>query len=406
MINDDQIPDSWQWVRCGDVIDVRDGTHDTPKKLPEGIPLITSKNLNAGGIDFSNVTFISEQDHREIEKRSGVDDGDVLFAMIGTIGNPVVVKKDRPFSIKNVALFKLANSGVDPAFFKLLLGSSTILQQVNRNAKGGNQKFVSLKVLRGLQIPLPPLPEQRRIAAILDKADAIRRKRQKAIELTEEFLKSAFLEMFGDPVTNPKGWESVELSKLVRDGDKINYGVVQPGPDVEGGVPIVRVGDFAGFGVDQSGLKRIAPEVEEGYKRSRLVGDEVLVACVGSIGLAVLVDESLRNANIVRAVARIRCGERINRLFLCSLLHTPAVQAYFSKETRTVSQPTLNIKQIEQTSIIVPPIERQQEFAALFTRLNATKKRISGHEARLASLFDSLVQRAFRGELSLAEATG
>src|SRR5215467_3024267 len=107
MIDIQSIPSTWKTVLCQDVIDVRDGTHDTPAQVGEGIPLITSKNLRPEGIDFRDVTYISEADYLEIEKRSGVDDGDVLFGMIGTIGNPVVVRKDRRFSIKNVALFKL-----------------------------------------------------------------------------------------------------------------------------------------------------------------------------------------------------------------------------------------------------------------------------------------------------------
>jgi type I restriction enzyme S subunit len=172
------LPKGWVWARCHDVIDVRDGTHDTPQKVESGIPMVTSKNLKPYGIDFNDVTYISEEDYEAIEKRSGVNDGDILFAMIGTIGNPVLVKKDRHFSIKNVALFKIDETKVHASFFKLMLDSPLITQQLEANSRGGNQKFVSLSSLRNMQIPLPPLSEQKRIAAILDKADSIRRKRQ------------------------------------------------------------------------------------------------------------------------------------------------------------------------------------------------------------------------------------
>ena len=118
ILEETKLPSTWCWVRCQDIIDVRDGTHDTPTKTNFGIPLITSKNLTPEGLDFSNITYISEEDHQSIEKRSAVDDGDVLFAMIGTIGNPVIVKKERRFSIKNIALFKLNKSLYYPPFFK------------------------------------------------------------------------------------------------------------------------------------------------------------------------------------------------------------------------------------------------------------------------------------------------
>lgn len=100
------IPESWKWVRLSDIIDVRDGTHDSPKYVPMGIPLVTSKNLSNGTIDYGNVKYITQEDADKINARSMVDDDDILFAMIGSIGNPVLVKKDREFCIKNMALFK------------------------------------------------------------------------------------------------------------------------------------------------------------------------------------------------------------------------------------------------------------------------------------------------------------
>ena len=100
------IPDKWKWAKFRDVVDVRDGTHDTPKYQISGVPLVTSKNLRNGTIDFNNVKYISEEDHIEISKRSKVEKGDILFAMIGTVGNPAIVGNDSIFSIKNVALFK------------------------------------------------------------------------------------------------------------------------------------------------------------------------------------------------------------------------------------------------------------------------------------------------------------
>lgn len=100
------IPESWRWVRLSDIIDVRDGTHDSPKYVPMGIPLVTSKNLSNGTIDYGNVKYITQEDAGKINARSMVDDDDILFAMIGSIGNPVLVKKDSEFCIKNMALFK------------------------------------------------------------------------------------------------------------------------------------------------------------------------------------------------------------------------------------------------------------------------------------------------------------
>lgn len=162
------IPESWKWVRFSDVLDVRDGTHDTPKYVTSGIPLVTSKNLVDGKIDFDTTKLISQEDARAINLRSAVDDGDILFAMIGTIGNPVLVKKDREFCIKNMALFKAINKDLFDMEY-LLLFLQNAQHVMKKKASGGVQSFVSLKFLRNYLLPLPPLAEQKRIVAKLEK---------------------------------------------------------------------------------------------------------------------------------------------------------------------------------------------------------------------------------------------
>ncbi|MDO8454973.1 MAG: restriction endonuclease subunit S, partial [Sulfurimonas sp.] len=99
--------EGWEVRKIGDIYDVRDGTHDSPKYIKEGYPLITSKNLKQDNLNYDNVKYISKIDYININKRSKVDIGDILFAMIGTIGNPIVVKNEPDFAIKNVALFKV-----------------------------------------------------------------------------------------------------------------------------------------------------------------------------------------------------------------------------------------------------------------------------------------------------------
>ena len=162
-----EIPESWKWVRFSTVIDVRDGTHDTPKYVASGIPLVTSKNLVNGKIDFETAKDISIEDAAAINLRSRVDDGDILFAMIGTIGNPVLVKKDREFCIKNMALFKQIDASLlDMRYVLLFLQRAQTDMKAIANASV--QSFVSLTLLRNYLFPLPPLAEQKRIVARLE----------------------------------------------------------------------------------------------------------------------------------------------------------------------------------------------------------------------------------------------
>jgi len=161
------LPNGWKVTRLGNAFDVRDGTHDTPKYVDVGFPLITSKNLSSGFLSFADVKLISKQDHQQISERSKVDQGDVLLAMIGSIGNPVIVDTNRLFSIKNVALFKyydpsLSNSG----FLRYFLQYAA--NQMKELAAGGLQPFVSLGFLRAYPVAIPPLAEQHRIVAKVD----------------------------------------------------------------------------------------------------------------------------------------------------------------------------------------------------------------------------------------------
>ena len=161
------IPESWKWCRLSDVIDVRDGTHDSPKYVPVGIPLVTSKNLVNGVIDYGNVKYITQEDADKINVRSMVDDDDILFAMIGSIGNPVLVKKDREFCIKNMALFKrFANIDISMRYVYWFLFYAQY--KLKKEASGGVQSFISLSRFREYLIPLPPVAEQNRIVAKLE----------------------------------------------------------------------------------------------------------------------------------------------------------------------------------------------------------------------------------------------
>lgn len=161
------IPDNWKWVKLATIFDVRDGTHDTPKYVDKGIPLVTSKNLEDGKINFVGAKLISETDASEINKRSQVEESNILFAMIGTIGNPVIVHKDREFCIKNMALFKAYNLSLTSMNY-LFIVLTIVQEQMKTIASGGVQSFVSLSFLRNYLFPLPPLAEQHRIVAKVD----------------------------------------------------------------------------------------------------------------------------------------------------------------------------------------------------------------------------------------------
>ena len=161
-----EIPSGWSWARLGTCLDVRDGTHDTPRYVSEGVPLVTSKNLSNGRIDFSTAKLISREDSQAINQRSKVDSGDIMYAMIGSIGNPVLYQGDDEFSIKNMALFKSVHDGMymEYVYWFLVL----VQEDMKKAASGGVQAFVSLSYLRNYLIPVPPIAEQMRICNTIE----------------------------------------------------------------------------------------------------------------------------------------------------------------------------------------------------------------------------------------------
>jgi len=164
--------DKWEHAILNDVCDVRDGTHDSPKYHQDGYPLITSKNITKGFIDFSETNLISEEDYIQVNKRSFVDDGDILLSMIGTVGVPVLVVKKSNFAIKNVGLIKFnKNTNVINNYLLYILQSGYFQKIIESKSSGTAQKFISLGLIRGLKIPLPPLEEQKQIAALFQSID-------------------------------------------------------------------------------------------------------------------------------------------------------------------------------------------------------------------------------------------
>lgn len=163
------IPENWKWVRLNDILDVRDGTHDSPKyvKADVGVPLVTSKNLRNGSIDCSDVKYISIADSEAIDQRSKVDINDIVMAMIGTIGNPVKVVERPHYSIKNMALLKHLPENM-PNMDYILQVLNWAVSDMKEKSSGGVQKFASLNFIRGYPIPFPPLAEQKRISERLD----------------------------------------------------------------------------------------------------------------------------------------------------------------------------------------------------------------------------------------------
>jgi type I restriction enzyme S subunit len=151
----EEAEETWEKKTVSEIIDVRDGTHDSPKQVTVGMHLITSRHLKPTGIDFDNAYKISERDFTEINKRSKVDINDILFSMIGTLGLIHLVVDEPNFAIKNMGLFKCSEKPWFSKFLYLLLRSSIGQKFIHESADGSTQEYITLGSLRALQFSYP-----------------------------------------------------------------------------------------------------------------------------------------------------------------------------------------------------------------------------------------------------------
>lgn len=290
----------------------------------------------------------------------------------------------------------------DPSYLHHFLRSSAFTNW-STISSGANIKNIRKSELEEFEIPLPPLDEQRRIAAILDKADAIRRKRQESIRLTEEFLRSTFLEMFGDPVTNPKGWEVVGFGDYC---EELRYGtsVMCKSEPQAGNLPVLRIPNVIGARILWEDLKYASlPETE--IKRLRLVqGDILFVRTNGNpdyIGRCAVFEgnkEAIYASYLIRG--RMKAATKLLPHFAQFCFSLPTYRSRIVAEAKTTAgNYNINTEGLRSLKLPLPPLNKQQDFVELRRKvLASTSTLIIGENASI-ELFNSLTRRAFRGEL-------
>jgi type I restriction enzyme S subunit len=189
-------PQDYEVRALGDICDVRDGTHDSPKFHREGIPLVTSKNLTNGFVDLSEVDLISEEDYEKVNRRSKVDRGDILMPMIGTIGSPVFVDREPRFAIKNVALIKFVAASPSPIYIRELLRGTYFEYLISMNSRGGTQQFIALGDIRGFRIPIAPTSVQQQFVELVARQEQLRATHIEALRQADHLFQTLLHQAF------------------------------------------------------------------------------------------------------------------------------------------------------------------------------------------------------------------
>jgi type I restriction enzyme, S subunit len=362
-----------------------------------GIPFLRVNNIQGGDLDVDDILFIDSVTDEAL-KRSRIRPKDVLLSIAGTIGKTAVVPDNAPQMNCNqaVAIIRLKENAL-PKYLSYWLNTNDAFRQISGSKVTGTISNLSLGCIKNLEIPLPPLEEQRRIAAILDKADGVRRKRKEAIRLTEELLKSTFLDLFGDPVTNPKGWEESPLAKVC---ERVTVGYVgsMVAEYIDQGIPWLRSMNVKRNRIVLDDLKFVSSDFHKKVKKSSLFPGDVVSVRTGNAGVAAVIPDSLPESNCADLII-MTCGKTIQPNYLTEALNLLLGDRDGGSGLTGAIQKHFNITRAKQLLIPVPPLGLQEKWNQIVDHWKYLEVKQVSDFRQSENLFNSLLQRAFRGEL-------
>ncbi len=378
-------------VRLGDICDVRDGTHDSPQYYSKGYPLVTSKNVSLGYIDFSGCNYISEEDYNKINVRSKVDIGDIIMPMIGTVGNPVIVDIEPQFAIKNVALIKFySDTVVSNKYIKYLLQSNYFDRVVISKIRGGTQKFISLTDIRNLEIEVPSMRIQEQATMALDKIRLLIDLRKQQLTKLDELVKARFVEMFGD----------YDLSHIQDEWKSIS----QIGKVVGGATPKTNVEEYwdgeyrwitpaeldSDSGYIYDSVRKLTKAGVESCSLQEMPVDTVILSSRAPIGKVAIAGNSFYcNQGFKNIICN---GEILPRyLYTVLLLNTE----YLNALGRGATFKEISKSIVENIKIPVPSIELQKQFTTFVEQVDKSKVAVQKALDEAQTLFNSLMQQYF-----------
>lgn len=350
---------------------IRDGTHGSPERTEAGVPVLSAMNVKGGRLNFETDRFTSNDEFAAFSRRVPLSDGDVLLTIVGTIGRAAVIEEVRPLVFqRSVAIIRPKAAVLDSRFLYHATQSSDFQTQLDRASNKSSQAGVYLGKLAEVLIPLPSLTEQRRIAAILDQADALRAKRREALAQLDRLTQAIFIDMFGE-----SNAERVSLGQLV----KLKSGEFLPAHRMSDDGPYPVLG---GNGVN-------GHHHEYMFEDRRITIGRVGVYC-GCVHISPPKSWITDNALYVSEI-----DDRVDFDFLATSLSFANLNQYASQS----AQPLVSGGRLYPVQILVPPKNEQKVFVRMQREAGRIIEASRRSAAALDDFFASLQHRAFRGEL-------
>lgn len=381
---------------CTQIRGVSYSKPDAQKEQTEGYSaILRANNITSAGIQLSPLVYVP---NHKIKAHQFLQVGDVLIA--ASSGSLDAVGKASQVRRKNLGAFGAfckalrPNEKVDPNYFAHYFQTKEYRHRISNLAAGANINNLKNEHLDELEIPLPPLAEQRRIAAILDQADALRQKRRLAIAKLDQLLQSVFLDMFGDPSSNPMQWPTQPLADLgTLDRGKSKHRP-RNAPELLGGQhPLIQTGDVANSEGYITKYKSTYSDI--GLAQSKKWPSETLCITIAAniASTGILKFEACFPDSVVGFIPNEKSNvEYVQFLFkfLKQILEEKAPQ---------VAQKNINLAILRALPVPVPPKPLQDEFAKIVEQHFSNKEKAKMAAAKENDLFSSLQQRAFSGNL-------
>ena len=382
-------------VRLGEVcLSITDGSHNPPAGVQDSAYLmLSSKNVYDDSITLDEPRFLTERQFLDEDKRTRISSGDVLFTIVGTVGRAAVVPNAFPKIClqRSVAVLKPNTKLITSRF--LMYQLQAMRSFFEQQARGVAQKGIYLKQLSACVLnALPPLPEQKRIAAILDKICEMKRNAEARLQKLDLLVKARFVEMFGDVLTNPKGWARDILERHIDvlagfPFDSTNY-VEDGGVKICGGLIIMH------RYLDWSNCKRW--KNTDGVEAYLLQANDIVMALDRpwvSTGFKIAqIEEKDLPALLIQRTARIR-GIDVDQRFLMSLLADKAFEAHCTVTGSLV--PHISHKDIKSYEVILPPLALQRQFAAFVEKVEEFKATAKKELEQVDLLYRAKLQEFF-----------
>lgn len=391
---------SWPMISLGELVDIKGG--GTPDKNNSeywngDIPWASVKDFKKNILDstLDSITLLGVRN----SATSVIPAGNIIVPTRMALGKVAINTIDLAINQDLKALFIKDNDVVDRDYlFRWLESQSSLIES---EGKGATVKGITLPFLKGLNVPIPPINEQKRIAAILDKADAIRQKREQAIKLADDFLCATFLDMFGDPVENPKKLKKAPITELADVITGFAFKSNEYISDTPESVRLCRGANTLTGYLDWADTKFWPKNKLEKLDNYLIKAGDIILAMDRpwiSSGLKVCIfPENQRETYLVQRVARLRprCESYTNYIYSC--IKSPAFEKHCCPTETTV--PHISPVELKNFEVLIPPDELMVNFHSIVSIINNSLNKMASGDIDSDALFSKLSQQAFSGHL-------